>query len=1035
MKKPFVSSVVVFLVALLSANFSAWSATLSKEQAFQRAISSAGDKATHSIRARMASSAPECVLTLDAVLDGEHTPALYVFSATDASSFLIAGADDRIRPLLAYSDESGFDPATIPPQMKWWLGEYVREINYALARPTSDNLLRINASDADHLATVPQAAPFDGFRRTSARFAPIEPLVSSKWDQGSPYNNSCPTIKTKRCYTGCVATAMAQVMNYHNWPLKGKGSHSYTTWTSKLSVSFDYEATTFDWANMRDTYNNLSSNDSKNAVATLMLAAGVSVDMDYGTESSGAQSSAVRAGMIEYLDYTENTLYYTRAGISNSQWDALVYGALEAGFPVLYTGAGAGGGHAFVCDGYNDAGLFHINWGWGGYQDGYFALNALDPDGLGTGGGTGGGFNYYQDITVAVPPHVDPYVPDPSIKSAPLYSNSLSVTNETTNPTLNFNIINSTTGTVRFDVGYKVLDQNLNVAYSLSNQWSGELGQSTYYPEVTTDIGSSKWATLDDGTYYFFPTYMVWGTSEAKKLPQEHGNDVCVVVKEGNKLSASLGTLPGEEPDPEPEPSGSASMQLLRVWPTTLIRGLQEEFDILVENVGDGAFSAPLHLFIGVVKDNTLECHLILDFDQDTNIAPGKQKSFYATGTYSGEPDALQAYLGTDNGKEYLFLDYNPIDIAVTEYEAHLLYTDGFPANIIAGQDVRVPDGFATFAYRSAKMLTTNPTVTIIDSNGVTESEFHCDAVNYSPSPDRGTTTNVPGFTFTCPELPGKYTAVYSTGLDCNPISMEFTVTEKAADTVPLTMLSVTSSQDVVRAGDNVVLTVTPVPADATDYDASRLVFDTTSESLTVSDHGIVNIDPRPQLGPAEIIIKAEGTSVAVSYELTIEATPVSAIRIIAPATSAVAPATLTFTAEVQPDLATDPTVEWSTEYEDATISSEGVLTIGDNAPSGTLEVKATAADGSKISASVMIEVTEASGIVSAGIDSSVEIVDNSVKVTAPAGTICTLSTTDGRTVITAVSEGTPVMLSPEAHGVYILSLGAPVNRSFKLRL
>lgn len=186
--------------------------------------------------------------------------------------------------------------------------------------------------------------------------------------------------------TGCVATAMAQVINYHKYPEKGIGSNSYTTTTSGLSVSFNFGATTFDWDNMADIYSLSSTAEQKTAVATLMKACGVSVNMDYGTGASGAMSAFVPAALVNYFGYDKATAYRERIWFSGQEWEDLVYNELATVGPVYYGGTTARNeGHAFVCDGYRADGFFHINWGWGGQSNGYFRLSALDPSSHGIG--------------------------------------------------------------------------------------------------------------------------------------------------------------------------------------------------------------------------------------------------------------------------------------------------------------------------------------------------------------------------------------------------------------------------------------------------------------------------------------------------------------------------------------------------------------------------------------------------------------------------------------------------------------------------
>ena len=295
-------------------------------------------------------------------------PELYVFSS--GRGFMIAPADDVAQPLLAYADEGTFD-MDANPTMSWWLSTYADQIDAAKGRKAKT----ITRSERD----------------------PIAPLLTTKWDQGTPYNNQCPQVNSRRCVTGCVATAMAQVMNYHQWPKTGTGSSTYGWRTNNLS--FNYGATTFDW----DAMANVKTAEGAEAVSTLMLACGVSVMMDYGTSSSGAVSSKIGPALVKYFGYDKGVWMPMRDYYPLDQWEGMIYDELAAGRPVLYSGQGSEGGHQFVCDGYSTDGFFHINWGWSGSCDGYFQLSALDPNSTGTDS-TVSGFNLSQMAVLGMQP-------------------------------------------------------------------------------------------------------------------------------------------------------------------------------------------------------------------------------------------------------------------------------------------------------------------------------------------------------------------------------------------------------------------------------------------------------------------------------------------------------------------------------------------------------------------------------------------------------------------------------------------------------
>ena len=314
---------------------------------------------------------------------------LYIF--TSEKGYMILPNNDESPALLGYSEDGNFT-AKGNPVLEYWLDYYNSELSY----------LNSNAASSKSHSKATARPPRN----------PIAPLTKTRWNQDAPYNDLCPMDGNARSVTGCVATAMAQVLKYHNYPEKGKGTHSYNWTTGNKTLSFDYGNTTFDWANMTNTYGSSSTDAEKNAVATLMYACGVSVDMGYTSDESSASSITMGESLIKYFDYDKGLWMPMRDYYGLYEWEDMIYADLEKGLPVLYAGQGTAGGHQFICDGYSNDGYFHFNWGWGGMSDGYFLLTALNPDSLGIGGGAGG-FNSSQQIALGVQP--------PTGESSPVY--------------------------------------------------------------------------------------------------------------------------------------------------------------------------------------------------------------------------------------------------------------------------------------------------------------------------------------------------------------------------------------------------------------------------------------------------------------------------------------------------------------------------------------------------------------------------------------------------------------------------------------
>lgn len=279
----------------------------------------------------------------------------YVFSDTISERFVIISGDERMQTILAECNKTHFDDNNIPPALQELMSLY--EERY-------DSLHSGTSEESKLYASTLQAPD-------------ISPLMDLKWGQDSPFNDMCP----QRSASGCVATAMSQIMKYYDYPAVGRGTYSYTSDTKWYSCSFDFSAAHFDWDNMLSYYGLGSSERNNRAVSELLYACGVSVSMDYDTES-GAYAVDVPFALINYFGYNPYISCLNRAYYSTSDWLSILYKELESGRPVLYTGSDSrSGGHAFVVHGCRSSdGNVYVNWGWNGRYDGYYALDALDPD-------------------------------------------------------------------------------------------------------------------------------------------------------------------------------------------------------------------------------------------------------------------------------------------------------------------------------------------------------------------------------------------------------------------------------------------------------------------------------------------------------------------------------------------------------------------------------------------------------------------------------------------------------------------------------
>lgn len=325
-------------------------------------------------------------IALSYTLKKDRENCLYVFDVK-SSGFVIASADDRVPGILGYSQNGTFDAENISDGLQFMLNLYAEQISY------------VKENDI----TAKESSTLDDWE-------PISPLLSTQWNQYYPYNKKCPyNSKGKQCLTGCAATAMAQIMKYHNFPPVGTGSNTYDTEIDGVmtTVSLDFSSLPFEWEKMFNKYNRfVNKTDEMDAVANLMYAAGVSANMEYGSESSGAYTKNAINGLLKNFNYDSSIRHIVTGLYSLEEYNKKMYEELSESRPVYIEGCTKeDDAHAFVCDGYDSQDYFHINWGWGGQDDGYFKLGLVDEGGM--------EYEYKQNIVCNIKPNrggsFDPY--------------------------------------------------------------------------------------------------------------------------------------------------------------------------------------------------------------------------------------------------------------------------------------------------------------------------------------------------------------------------------------------------------------------------------------------------------------------------------------------------------------------------------------------------------------------------------------------------------------------------------------------------
>ena len=326
----------------------------------------------------------------------------YVFSV-QPKGFVIVAADDRMKPILGYSTENGFGQPDAENGLQVLFDAYCSDLTLAIEE---------RMSQSTEIAEQWQSLAVSG-RLTHRSDRSVGPLVTSTWHQTQLYNYQCPEDPEGydgHVKVGCVANAMSQLMRYWEWPKTGTGSHSYYCYgygnTSYGTLSANFGEADYHYELMPDFLDYTSRLDEIDAVALLEYHAGVSVEMNYGPNASGAYSGDVQYALADYFRYANTMTYNDRDDYSDAQWIMMLKNEFDNGRPVYYsayspTKGGTRGGHAFICDGYDENDFMHFNWGWQGFDNGFYSINAMNL--------THHGYNYNHYALVNIHPNEEYY--------------------------------------------------------------------------------------------------------------------------------------------------------------------------------------------------------------------------------------------------------------------------------------------------------------------------------------------------------------------------------------------------------------------------------------------------------------------------------------------------------------------------------------------------------------------------------------------------------------------------------------------------
>ncbi len=489
-----------------------WADKLSEKQAMELAQQFVSGQQAKSARgAKAPGKARQQAQTIEAA---GQVSGLYVFNVTGDGGFVIVSNDDSTTPILGFGESGSIDPNDLPDNMAAWLQGYADQIAWLQQQDKQTLNARINLR--------------------GGILSDIEPLVQTHWNQSKPYYNLCPEIGGVKTVTGCVATTMAQLINYHQYPKAACSAvpgYSFTTQDkdkNNINLTVDtLPATTFEWANMIDNYTPLNPEtgkrelagtfDQKEAVAKLMQYCGYAIHMTYGLSQNGgssAYSEAIPYALKTIFGYDGGVRHCYRKNYSYEEWVNLIYNELAGSRPVALGGQSCGGGHSFICDGYkyeNETDYFHINWGWGGSSDDYFVLSVLQPWEQGIGGSsTLDGFSYNQDAVIGIRPPVDNNADychsleglhlggDDATKASKTFVRD-GETGDFNNISIFYSLWNYNYGSSAYDAALQLVDGSGNavstsvVAENSTMDWN-DVVQGTTSLTIPSDVA--------DGTYY-----------------------------------------------------------------------------------------------------------------------------------------------------------------------------------------------------------------------------------------------------------------------------------------------------------------------------------------------------------------------------------------------------------------------------------------------------------------------------------------------------------------------------------------------------
>lgn len=540
-------------------------------------------------------------LQLVCTLDGEEhqtaSPLVYVFAPASQKGYIMVAADDAVSPIVGYSPDNSFNKTELPPQFAAFLKMLKQHVTTASAQ----------ASEPPVAVTATQVK------------TPIKPLLGDiRWGQDMPYNTKTPLLNGNATPTGCVATALGQIMYYHRYPLCGKGTTYYgfknmfkTGKTVELGSEGNYQ-----WDKMRPNYptNATITDEEKNAVGLLLLEVGAACNMKYAVEESSSSGANALKALQKHFDYPTTRLV-RRMNVSAEEWERIIYQELAEQRPVYLDGIAAELGHAFVCDGYEN-GFYHINWGWNGVANGYFNFSYLAPQIRGVGGAGKGAYvvDLQAIVGIAPPgkvahPRSEYFLLAKALRKSETYNDY--------DPKVDIRGVRlEGYETIEVDFSLGIMKDGKLIAVGNPSAWS--IQKDYTYNKIEVRLASQH--IPEGGTFELLPIFSVRGKNDWKEIPVgRYFEQSLKVSRKNNKLTVEEKIAP---------------VQLVSaVEKSFLLSGKDNKLTFRLTNNGTAAYSSFVSVHFGdklLTANETVDPATVKGQTISIHLEPGESQEYVA---------------------------------------------------------------------------------------------------------------------------------------------------------------------------------------------------------------------------------------------------------------------------------------------------------------------------------------------------------------------------------------------------------------------